>query len=102
LIEQITRKLEDRMDAYFQAVQQENANVLATYWEEVAVAQKNYMNLLLEDYVNGLQRVREEDLLYLQDRLNGLQIKNNQLEQEVSEILLYLLAEIQSTNPSNP
>jgi hypothetical protein len=102
LIEQITRKLEDRMDAYFASVQYENANVLATYWEEVALAQKNYMNLLLEDYANGLQRVREEDLLYLQDRLNGLQIKNNQLEQEVSEILLYLLAEIQSTNPSNP
>jgi len=102
LIDQIAKKLETRMDTYFASVQYENANLLATYWEEVALAQKNYMNLLLEDYANGLQRVREEDLLYLQDRLNGLQIKNNQLEREVSEILEYLLAEIQSTTPSNP
>ena len=102
LIDQITNNLETRMDTYFASVQYENANLLARYWEEVAVAQKNYMNLLLEDYANGLQRVREEDLLYLQERLNGLQIKNYQLEQEVSEILEYLLAEIQSTTPSNP
>jgi hypothetical protein len=102
LIEKITKKLETRMDTYFASAQYENANLLATYWEEVALAQKNYMNLLLEDYANGLQQVREEDLLYLQERLNGLQIKNYQLEQEVSEILEYLLAEIQLTTPSNP
>nr|MBI1230447.1 hypothetical protein [Cytophagales bacterium] len=102
LIEQLTKKLETRMDTYFASVQYENANLLATYWEEVALAQKNYMNLLLEDYASGLQRVREEDLLYLQERLNGLQIKNYQLEQEVSEILEYLLAEIQSPSVSNP
>jgi hypothetical protein len=102
LIEQLTKKLETRMDTYFASVQYENANLLATYWEEVAIAQKNYMNLLLEDYANGLQQVREEDLLYLQDRLNGLQIKNYQLEQEVSDILEFLLAEIQLTTPSNP
>lgn len=102
LIDQIAEKLETRMDAYFTSVQYENANLLATYWEEVALAQKDYMNLLLEDYANGLQQVREEDLLYLQERLNGLQIKNYQLEQEVSEILEYLLAEIQLTTPSNP
>jgi hypothetical protein len=102
LIEQITRKLEDRMDAYFQAVQQENANLLAAYWEEVALTQKNHMNVLLEDYAEGLQRLREEDLLYLQDRLNGLQVKNNQLEQEVSEILIYLLAEMQTPTPLTP
>lgn len=102
LIDQIAEKLETRMDAYFTSVQYENANLLATYWEEVALVQKDYMNLLLEDYANGLQQVREEDLLYLQERLNGLQIKNYQLEQEVSEILEYLLAEIQLTTPSNP
>ncbi|WP_158858703.1 anti-sigma factor family protein [Lunatibacter salilacus] len=102
LIDQITKKLETRMDTYFASVQYENANLLATYWGEVAIAQKNYMNLLLEDYANGLQQLREEDLLYLQERLNGLQIKNYQLEQEVSEILEYLLAEIQLTIPSNP
>ena len=102
LIDQITKNLETRMDTYFASAQYENANLLATYWEEVAIAQKNYMNLLLEDYANGLQQVREEDLLYLQERLNGLQIKNYQLEQEVSEILEYLLAEIQLTTPSNP
>lgn len=102
LMDQLTKRLEDRMNNYFQGAQQENAQVLATYWQEVALTQKNYMNLLLEDYAEGLQRLREEDLLFLQDRLNGLQVKNQQLEQEVSEILIYLLAEMQTPSPSNP
>ncbi|WP_209332273.1 anti-sigma factor family protein [Lunatimonas salinarum] len=102
LIGKIGSGMERRMDASFQAAQQEQALHLASYWEGVALAQKQYTEALLEDFSQTLQQLREEDLVFLLDRLNGIQYENEQLQQEISDLLHYLLAETDTSKPKQP
>jgi hypothetical protein len=101
-INQIGPEMERRMDAYFLAVREEQALQLATYWEEVALAQKQYTEVLLQDFSQTLQLLREEDLVFLLERLNGIQYENEQRQQEINDLLIFLLAESDTSKPKQP
>ncbi|MCC5937721.1 MAG: hypothetical protein JJU34_10590 [Lunatimonas sp.] len=101
-IGQIGPGLERRMDAYFQAARQEQALQLATYWEEVALVQKQYTEVLLQDFSQTLEQLREEDLVFLLERLNGMQYENEQRQQEINDLLIFLLAESDTSTPKQP
>jgi hypothetical protein len=98
----VTKEAENRVNAYFDALQQQNMAMMETYWQEVAMVQKEYMTAILEDFAMGLQTVREKDLVYLQSRLNGLERDRDQFQLEMEQMLSHLIINVRNMKNEQP
>ncbi|MFC4870942.1 anti-sigma factor family protein [Negadavirga shengliensis] len=98
----VTKEAENRVNAYFDVLQQQNMAMMETYWQEVAMVQKEYMNAILEDFAMGLQTVREKDLVYLQSRLNGLERDRDQFQLEMEQMLSHLIINVRNMKNEQP
>lgn len=85
---------ENRISAHFERIKNQNALMMEEYWQGVAAVQKEYMDAMLNDFAVHLQQMREEDLQYLQSRLNGIERDKNQFQLEMEKILADLFINV--------
>jgi len=76
----------DLMQVTLNDIQQDNAQMLAGYWQKSNVQQQQYMNTLMTDFTTYVEGRRNEDMQYLMAKINLLETDNDLLELEATQL----------------
>ena len=91
----VSQASQEQVRAFVANLQEQNLKLMKDYFQLSATDQKKYTEKLLIDFSAYLQEQRKQDLQFVQNKMNYLEINNNQFKQETEQIITSLIS-----NPS--
>lgn len=84
----------EQLEVYFEEMKIQNRNLLEGYWIMASNLQMENMEALLTEFAQNLQQMREEDLVYLQTRMNWMENDKNLFQSETEKALADLIMNV--------
>ncbi|NJN42880.1 MAG: hypothetical protein HC811_12270 [Flammeovirgaceae bacterium] len=86
---------------FVSGMQDQNLKLMKDYLQLSAEDQKSYIETLLVDFSKYLQEQRNQDLMYLQTRLNSIENNTDLFKQETEQILSSIITNVSSSERVN-
>ncbi len=91
----VSQASQEQVRSFVANLQEQNLKLMKDYFQLSATDQKKYTEKLLVDFSAYLQEQRKQDLQFVQNKMNYLEMNNNQFKQETEQIITSLIS-----NPS--
>jgi len=92
LVQQAARASQDDIRQYVASLQNQNQEVVKTYFQLTTNEQQKYIEGLLVDFAKYLQQQRNSDLDVLQTRLSSIEQNTTVFKQETEQILASIIS----------
>jgi hypothetical protein len=89
---------DEQIRMYVENMQQQNMLLMQDYLALTSIEQKQYMEDLLVDFAQYLQQQRNNDLRYLQARMNYIEEDTDMFRLETEQILSSIVTNVSNTN----
>ncbi len=89
---------QEQIGQYVENMQRQNMMLMQDYLALTSAEQKQYMEGLLVDFAGYLQQQRNNDLLYLQARMNYIQEDTDLFKLETGQILTSIVSNVNNTS----
>lgn len=90
-----------QIQQFVSGLQDQNLKLVKDYFQLSTNDQKTYLEGLLIDFSKYLKEQRNQDLLYLQTRMNSIENNTDLFKQETEQILSGIITNVNSTQRSN-
>jgi hypothetical protein len=88
---------QEQIGQYIELMQRQNMMLMQDYLALTSAEQKQYMEGLLVDFASYLQQQRNDDLLYLQARMNLIEDDTDLFKLETEQILTSIVSNVSNT-----
>ncbi len=79
------------MESFYQELEGQHIKFLEDYFLMATDYQAEQTKTLLNQFADGLQQIREEDLVYIQRRINAIENDKNLFQYETGKVLSDLI-----------
>ncbi len=93
-LKQASLASQEQIQQYVSGLQTGNMEVMKDYFKMTSNDQKKYIEDLLVDFAKYLQQQRNDDLMFMQARLNNLEQNTDVFKQETEQILSSIITNV--------